>query len=81
VAAFVSPPSWFFEIAFVSVYFDLFASFIVNMDHSLMRAATVFCVADCISDFQIPQPTDWQRIRDQIKAAMIFARANFVKVL
>jgi len=28
----------------------------------------------------IPQATEWQRIRNQIDAAMIFARADFVEV-
>ena len=28
----------------------------------------------------IPEPTEWQRIGNQIDAAMIFARADFVKV-
>ena len=40
-------------------------------------------VADCIADsvrFTIPQPTKGQRIGNQIDAAMIFARADFVKV-
>jgi len=54
------------------MYFDQFASRIVNLDHSIMSAAAVFCVVDCIADFQI-QYAKWQRVRDQIKAAMIFA--------
>jgi hypothetical protein len=29
----------------------------------------------------VPQPTEWQRIENQIDAAMIFARADFVNVL
>ena len=29
----------------------------------------------------VTQPTKWQRIGNQIDAAMIFARADFVKVL
>jgi hypothetical protein len=29
-------------------------------------------------DFGAPQPTEWQRVRNQIDAAMIFARADFV---
>jgi len=40
-------------------------------------------VADCVRDGirrAIPQPTKWQRIGDEIEAAMIFARADFVKV-
>jgi hypothetical protein len=28
-----------------------------------------------------PQPTEWQRIGDQIDAAMIFARSDFVNGL
>jgi hypothetical protein len=28
----------------------------------------------------VPQPTEWQCIGDQIKAAMICARADFIKV-
>ena len=40
-------------------------------------------VADCITDrirLVIPQPTKWQRIGNQIDAAFVFARADFVKV-
>jgi hypothetical protein len=37
------------------------------------------CVIGCIG-FGVPQPTEWQHIGDQIKAASIFARANFVNV-
>jgi hypothetical protein len=34
-----------------------------------------------VRETDIPaQPTEWQRIRDEIKAAMIFARADFVNV-
>jgi hypothetical protein len=29
----------------------------------------------------VPQPTEWQRIGNQIDAAMIFARAHIVNVL
>ena len=39
-------------------------------------------VSDCITDrvwLAIPQPTEWQRIGNQINAAMIFARSDFVK--
>jgi hypothetical protein len=36
-------------------------------------------VADCIG-FAVPQATEWQRIGNQIDAAMIFAGADFVKV-
>jgi hypothetical protein len=37
------------------------------------------CVAGCIR-LAIPQPAEWQRIGNQINAAMIFAGANFVNV-
>src|SRR6266481_1560899 len=36
-------------------------------------------VADCVG-FAIPQATEWQRIGNQIDAAMIFSRADFVSV-
>jgi len=39
----------------------------------------VFGVADCIR-LALPQPTNWQRIGNQIDAAMIFSRADFVNV-
>ena len=35
---------------------------------------------DSLTHFQIPKPTERQRIRDEIKAAFIFARADFVRV-
>jgi ribosomal protein L14 len=53
----------------VVVHFDQLAGLIVNADHRVMCAAIVFCVFDCVTDFQIPQPTKWQRIRNQIDAA------------
>jgi len=37
------------------------------------------CVRDCFRPI-IPQPTEWQCPGDEIKAATIFARADFVKV-
>jgi hypothetical protein len=42
------------------------------------------CVADCVTDcvrLAVPQATEWQRIGNQIDAAMIFARADFVSML
>jgi len=62
----------------VPAYFDQFASRIVNGDHSVMCAAIVLRAFDGIAGVQIPQPAKRQRIRDQIKPATIFARANFV---
>jgi hypothetical protein len=38
------------------------------------------CIADCIW-LSVPQTTERQRIGNQIDAAMIFARADFVNVL
>jgi hypothetical protein len=33
-----------------------------------------------IRDFGVPQTTEWQRIGNQIDAAFIFARSDFVNV-
>jgi hypothetical protein len=44
----------------------------------------MLCVSDCITDrvqLAIPEPTKRQHIGSEINAAMIFARADFVKVL
>ena len=72
--------SLFFEVALVLVRFDHVARFIVNADHRVMRAAVMLCVADCIIRRVIPQPTKRRRIRNQIDATFIFARAVFVNV-
>src|SRR5439155_5649377 len=40
-------------------------------------------VSDCVRDgirLAIPKPTEWQGIGNQVNAALIFARANFVNV-
>ena len=55
------------------------ASLIANANHSIMSAAVMLRVVDCVADFQLPQPTEWQRIGNQIDAAMIFALADFLK--
>jgi hypothetical protein len=34
-------------------------------------------IADCVRPV-IPQPTEWQRIGNQIDAALVFARTDFV---
>jgi len=62
------------------VYFHQLASRIVNSNHSIMCAAAVFGVVDCVRDSRVPQPTKQQRIGDQIKAAFVFARADFIGV-
>jgi hypothetical protein len=55
----------FFEIALVLLRLDQIARFIVNANHSAMRAAAMLRVVDCASDcvwLAVPQPTEWQRI-------------------
>ena len=40
-------------------------------------------VSDCVADrirLAVPQPTEWQRIGDQIDTASILARTNFIKM-
>jgi hypothetical protein len=37
------------------------------------------CVADCVW-LSVPNATEWQRIGNQIDAAMIFAQADFVNL-
>ena len=47
---------------------------------SPLGTAAVHRVADCMIRRVIPQPTEWQRIGNEINAAMILARADFVNV-
>ena len=71
------------EIARVLVRFDHVAGRIVNANHGIMCAAVLAGVADCIAGSVrsvLPEPTERQRIGDQINAAMIFARTDFVNV-
>jgi hypothetical protein len=54
--------------------------FIVNANHSASLAVE-FRISDCVADcvwLAVPQPTEWQRIGDEIKAAFIFAGSDFV---
>jgi len=44
-----------------------------------VKLGVVDCVADCIR-LAVSQATEWQRIGNQIDAAMIFAGADFVNV-
>jgi hypothetical protein len=37
-------------------------------------------VPDCVR-FAVPEPPEWQRVGNEIDAAMIFARTNFVNVV
>jgi hypothetical protein len=39
----------------------------------------VLRVSDCVIWFGVPKPTEWQRVGNQIDAAMIFTWADFVK--
>ena len=76
-------PLALFEIALVLVRLDHVASRIVNANHSIMRAAAVKRVSDCVVDgvrFGIPQATEWERISEQINAASIFSQSDFVGV-
>jgi hypothetical protein len=63
----------------VLVRFNHIASIIVNANHCAMCPAAklrvVNCVAECVL-LAIPQPTKWQRIGNQIDAAMVPARAG-----
>jgi hypothetical protein len=66
------------------VRFDHVALFIVNANHSVMRAAAMFGVSDCIVDrvwLAVLEPTEWQRIGNQIDAAFVAAWTDFVRVL
>jgi hypothetical protein len=47
----------------------------------IMCSAEKLRVLDCIADCPIPQPTKWQRIANQIDAALVTARADIVNVL
>jgi hypothetical protein len=40
----------------------------------------VYRLPDCVIRCVVPQLSEWQRIADQIDAAMIFARADFLNV-
>src|SRR5437773_6271801 len=69
------------EIARVLVCLDHVAGGIVNANHGIVRAAAKHRVADCVTDrirLSVPQATEWQRVGNQIDAAMIFTRSEFV---
>ena len=46
-----------------------------------MCAAVEFRILGGIAAFAIPQPTEWQRIGNQVCPAFVFAGVNFVKAL
>src|SRR6266487_6453967 len=56
----------------VLVRFDHVASFVVTANHSIVRPAVTLRVVDC---------GEWQRIENQIKAAVIFTGSDFVNVM
>jgi hypothetical protein len=67
-----------FELARMLVSSNHVICIIVNANHSAMGAAAVLRVIDCRARVLIPQSPERKRIGNQIDAAMIFARADFV---
>ena len=64
-------------------YADNSAALLVVDGHLQGGSAVKLCVVDCVTGRirpGVPQATEWQRIGNQIDAAMIFARADFVSV-
>ena len=64
-----------FELARVLVRLDDVASFIINVNHCVVRTAQKLGVVDCTADcvwLAVPQPTEWQHVGNEIKAAMIW---------
>jgi hypothetical protein len=54
-----------------------------NANHSIVRTAAKLGVTNCVANrvrLTVPQPTEWERIQNQIDAEAIFARADFVNV-
>jgi hypothetical protein len=48
-----------------------------------MRSAAMLSISDCVHDGIRPgvaEPTKWQHIGNEINAAFVFARADFVNV-
>ena len=68
-----------FEIARVLVRLGHIAGRIVKRG-SRLRVATVHCVTDCIIRCVIPQATEWQNSGNQINAAFVATRWDFVRV-
>jgi hypothetical protein len=72
-----------FEIARVLGRLAYVSRIIVNANYSIARAAEKLCVAGGVAGcvwLAIPQPAEWQRVGNQINAAIIFARPDFVKL-
>ena len=51
-----------------------------NTNHDQAMFAEKLRVINGIIRLGVPQPTEWQRIRNQIHAAIIFTRSDFVKM-
>ena len=70
------------KIARVLVRLDHIASSIVNTNHSIVRAAVMLGIGDCVANrirLSVPQATEWQRIGTQIDAAMNLCVAGLRK--
>ena len=68
----------FFEIALVLPCLDHVSRMIVNSNHGIMRPTAKHRVSYRVIRLGVPEPTKGQRIGNQIDAAFIFARVNFV---
>jgi hypothetical protein len=62
--------SWLSKIALVLVRLH-HVFFIVNANHGIMWSAKKLRVINSVIRFGVPQPTEWQRIGDEIKAAPV----------
>jgi hypothetical protein len=68
----------------VLVHFNRAASIIVNANYSIMRSAVMRRLSDGIAGsvrFAVREPTEWQRIGNQIDSPFVFARADFVNAV
>jgi hypothetical protein len=68
------------KVTRVLVRFDHVASFIVNANDGIVRAAAKLCVADCIAGcvrLAAPQATEWQRIGNHKQFVAIAIAAVF----
>jgi hypothetical protein len=75
----LNPEKRLLEIARVLVRLDHVASLSINANHSVMWPTAELRVTDCVW-LAVPQATEWERIGNEIKAALVFARADFVTV-
>ena len=80
VSQFQADSSTSLEILLVLVHFDHVASVILDADHSVMCSAVKSRAPNGVIHFGLPEPTEWQRIGNQILPASIFARSHFVSM-